>query len=84
MTKITYNIYHFYPRPEVISDQVFGEPFKTVTTDNPQIIRAFEDAGKLYVGAQYIGCKVTHIAGYVPHTQPPSDYTGRGSLPCVP
>ena len=59
--KITYDIYHFYP-----GDKPIGDPFKTVTVDTHEPIGreirdAFYRAGRLHVGASYIGCVIKAI-----------------------
>jgi hypothetical protein len=59
--KITYEVYRFYNK-----DGVLAEPFKKVEIDNSthigrEIIDVFKDNNKLYVGACYIGCKITAI-----------------------
>jgi hypothetical protein len=58
--KITYDIYRFY-NTDLSKDEVYADKFKTVTTDNVEIIGAFNIARKLYVGACYNGCKIIAI-----------------------
>jgi hypothetical protein len=58
MTTITYDIYRFYSNNPA---EVYADKFKTVTTSDPAIVAAFEDAGALHVGACYTGCKVVDI-----------------------